>query len=53
MQSGYNEVEGIWNFSYFIFQGFSFLHLIIILLFEKLCYTLDGKLYFSATIILC
>ena len=31
------------NFATFFFQGLSFLHLEIILLFEKLCYTFEEK----------
>ena len=34
------------------FQGLSFLHLEITLPFVKLCYAFEGKLFFSATIIL-
>ena len=34
------------------FQGLSFLHSEIILLFAKLCYAFEEKLFFSATIIL-
>ena len=34
------------------FQGLSFLHLETILLFPKLCYTLEEKLFFSAILIL-
>ena len=36
----------------FPFQGLSFLHLDINLLFAKLCYAFEEKLFFSATIIL-
>ena len=34
------------------FEGLSFLHLEITLLFAKLCYAFEEKLFFSATIIL-
>ena len=32
---------GVWHFSYLVFQGLSFSHLEIILLFEKLLYTFE------------
>ena len=38
-------------FNFFI-QGLSFLHVEITLLFAKLCYAFEEKLFFSATIIL-
>ena len=38
--------------SFFSFQGLSFLHLEITLLFAKLCYAFVEKLFFSATIFL-
>ena len=42
---------GRWLFPIYFFQGLSFLHLEIILLFAKLCNAFEEKLFFSATII--
>ena len=41
-----------WNFSYLIFQGLSFLHSEITLIFAKLRCAFEGKLFFSAIITL-
>ena len=42
---------GAGTFSTWFFRGLSFLHLEIILLIAKLCYTFEEKLFFPATII--
>ena len=42
---------GAATFPISFFQSSSFLHLEIILLFAKLCYAYEEKLFFSATII--
>ena len=44
--------RGAGTFPIQFFQGLSFLHLEITLPFVKLCYAFEGKLFFSATIIL-
>ena len=43
--------EGAGTFPISFFQGLLFLHLEITLLFAKLCYAFEGKLFFSITII--
>ena len=43
---------GLALFVFNFFQGFSFLHVEITLLFAKLCYAFEEKSFFSATIIL-
>ena len=43
---------GAGSFPILFFQDLSFLHLEITLLFAKLCYAFEEKLFFSATIIL-
>ena len=40
------------TFPIYFFQGLTFLHLEITLPFTKLCYTFEGKLFFTVTIIL-
>ena len=40
------------TFPIYFFQGLTFLHLEITLPFGKLCYTFEGKLFFTVTIIL-
>ena len=43
---------GTGTFPVYFFPGLSFLHLEIILLFAKLCYTFEGELFFFVTIFL-
>ena len=43
---------GLALFVFNFFQGLSFLHVEITILFAKLCYAFEEKTFFSATIIL-
>ena len=44
--------DGVVIFLFNFIQGFSFLYLEIIFLFQKLCYSFEEELFFSVTIIL-
>ena len=50
--AGLLKTRGLTISPFYFFKGLSHLHLEIILLFGKLCYTFEEKLFFSATTIL-